>query len=468
MAFELERRVTLSRYLLRVNDAGAEPPQETGLLCNSWSGKHHSEMRWWHQAHWALWGNANLLARSDAFYFDLLPNATSYAASQGYPGAHWPKETAAVSNRAPPPTGAIDVPWLGLDRAPWPFPGQPTGSLLAWESPQVDNALILWQQPHLVALPELQRRAANASGGHAAALAEMRRLAPLVLASADYLAARVYFNESDGARGGSGGGGGSGASGSANSSEPAGGAWWLGPPLVGGQETGDPLRTYNPTFELVYLAAMLDVAAEWRAVLGLPANPAYERIAGNLAALPTDPASPPTDAPLYVFDRFCVCQYLRGGTRNSTCRAEWVPPGGSNCPALSAHPTTVAPFGTWNGLSRGERYGVSPASANATLRAVWGSWGEWGGAWGWDDAVLAQAMARLGWSASTIVEGPLMDPKFPFYRSGQTLCCPTYLPGNGGLLLTIAMLAGGSENSPPLHFPPEWGVRAEGFNVKYF
>ena len=48
-AFELERRVVLSLYLLRVNDAGAEPPQETGLLANSWNGKHHNEMRLWHQ-----------------------------------------------------------------------------------------------------------------------------------------------------------------------------------------------------------------------------------------------------------------------------------------------------------------------------------------------------------------------------------------------------------------------------------
>ena len=26
--------------------------QETGLLSNSWSGKFHLEMRFWHQAHW--------------------------------------------------------------------------------------------------------------------------------------------------------------------------------------------------------------------------------------------------------------------------------------------------------------------------------------------------------------------------------------------------------------------------------
>ena len=34
VAFELERRVVLSRYLMRANNAGAEPPQETGCVRN--------------------------------------------------------------------------------------------------------------------------------------------------------------------------------------------------------------------------------------------------------------------------------------------------------------------------------------------------------------------------------------------------------------------------------------------------
>jgi len=238
---------------------------------------------------------------------------------------------------------------------------------------------------------------------------------------------------------------------------------------MGAAEMGQPMSTVNPTFELVYIALMLDTAAEWRRVLGLPENPAYAAVASNIAALPTDPASPPADHPLYVFDAHCVCQYLKGGTRNSSCKPEWVPPGGSNChEALSGHPSMIAAFGTWNGLSRAARYGVNSASANATLRAVWDNWSEWGGAWGWDDALLAMAMARLGWDPLTIMQGPLLDPKFPYYRSGQTLCCPTYLPGNGGLLLTVAMLAGGSENTPPGYFPQEWGVAYEGFSVKYF
>ena len=60
-ARELERRVVLSQYLTRVNSAGSTPPQETGYTLNSWYGKHHHEMRWWHQAHFALWQRAHLL-----------------------------------------------------------------------------------------------------------------------------------------------------------------------------------------------------------------------------------------------------------------------------------------------------------------------------------------------------------------------------------------------------------------------
>jgi hypothetical protein len=50
-AVELERRIVLSQYLTAINGAGRTPPQETGLVCNSWHGKFHLEMHWWHAAH---------------------------------------------------------------------------------------------------------------------------------------------------------------------------------------------------------------------------------------------------------------------------------------------------------------------------------------------------------------------------------------------------------------------------------
>ena len=107
----------------------------------------------------------------------------------------------------------ITVPWLGLDEAEWPFGGEPNGTLLVWESSQIDNALIIWQQPHVIWMAELARRAANSTGGADAALAVVQRLSPLVFASADYLASRMYLNESD-----------------------SGGRYWMGPPVEGEEE----------------------------------------------------------------------------------------------------------------------------------------------------------------------------------------------------------------------------------------
>ena len=56
-AKELERRVVLSQWLLAIQWAASTPPQETGLTYNSWFGKFHMEMIWWHQAWLPLWGH---------------------------------------------------------------------------------------------------------------------------------------------------------------------------------------------------------------------------------------------------------------------------------------------------------------------------------------------------------------------------------------------------------------------------
>ena len=90
-AHELERLVVQSMSLLRTMETGAAPPQEAGLLFNSWSGKHHQEMRMWHQAWLPVWGRPELLDRSWEWFLQNLPNATSEARRQGYPGARFHK-----------------------------------------------------------------------------------------------------------------------------------------------------------------------------------------------------------------------------------------------------------------------------------------------------------------------------------------------------------------------------------------
>ena len=89
---ELERRIVLSQYLTAVNCSGHVPPQETGLGANSWQGKFHLEMHWWHAAHFVLWGRPELLARSIDWYRTILPAAKKWAGQQGYEGARWPKQ----------------------------------------------------------------------------------------------------------------------------------------------------------------------------------------------------------------------------------------------------------------------------------------------------------------------------------------------------------------------------------------
>jgi len=106
---ELERRIVLSQYLTAINCAGSTPPQETGLVCNSWHGKFHLEMHWWHAAHFAMWGRAHLLERSLPWYQRMLPTAQATAQRQGYRGARWPKEVGPDGREAPNAIGPFLV-----------------------------------------------------------------------------------------------------------------------------------------------------------------------------------------------------------------------------------------------------------------------------------------------------------------------------------------------------------------------
>ena len=120
-ASELERRVVLSQYLTAIQCAGTVPPQETGLTYNSWYGKFHLEMHWWHAAHFALWNRIDLLDKSLGWYRDVLPQAQKIALRQGYKGARWMKMTDTTGIEAPSNVGSF----------------------------------LIWQQPHIIYFAEL-------------------------------------------------------------------------------------------------------------------------------------------------------------------------------------------------------------------------------------------------------------------------------------------------------------------------
>jgi hypothetical protein len=153
-AKELERRVVMSQYLTAIQCAGTLPPQETGLTCNSWYGKYHLEMHWWHAAHFPMWNRAPLLERSLGWYGAILPSAREKAKLQGYTGARWPKMTATDGRSSPSPVGEM----------------------------------LIWQQPHPIAMAEL----IYAVHGDARTL---QRYRDVVMESAEFMASFAYYEK---------------------------------------------------------------------------------------------------------------------------------------------------------------------------------------------------------------------------------------------------------------------------------
>jgi len=155
-AFELERRIVLSQYLMRVQEAGDFPPQETGLTYNSWFGKPHLEMHWWHAAHYAFWGRIDLLERSMNWYSKVYAKAKSIATRQGFEGVRWQKMT---DNEGE-------------------------------ESPSSVGAFLIWQQPHVIYFAELCYRAhPNES--------TLNKYKDLVFATASFMASYPYFQQAN-------------------------------------------------------------------------------------------------------------------------------------------------------------------------------------------------------------------------------------------------------------------------------
>ncbi|SPF52760.1 conserved hypothetical protein [Candidatus Sulfopaludibacter sp. SbA4] len=153
-AGELERRVVLSQYLTAIQCAGSMPPQETGLTCNSWYGKFHLEMHWWHAAHFALWGRTALLERSLGWYRTILPSAREKARQQGYAGARWPKMVGPEGRDSPSPVGPM----------------------------------LIWQQPHPIRMAELCYRAHPGR-------ATLERYRDVVMESAEFMASYAVLRD---------------------------------------------------------------------------------------------------------------------------------------------------------------------------------------------------------------------------------------------------------------------------------
>ena len=129
-AKELERRTVLSQYLTYINCANSIPPQETGLTYNSWFGRPHLEMTWWHTVDFSLWNRPEILEEMlDGWYgYQAYPKAKEIAERQGFKGVRWMKMTDHKAGEAPSNVGSF----------------------------------LTWQQPHYIYMAEeLYRRASE-------------------------------------------------------------------------------------------------------------------------------------------------------------------------------------------------------------------------------------------------------------------------------------------------------------------
>ena len=372
---ELERRIVLSQYLTRIQSAGSLPPQETGLTCNSWFGKFHLEMHWWHAAHFALWGRHDLLERSLPFYQRILPKARALAKQQGYQGARWPK-------------------CVGPS-------GDPAPSYL--------ESFLIWQQPHPISYAELCYRAAPGPR-------MLRKYREIVFETAAFMASFVVWDEPRH-------------------------RYRLGPPLSDAAEIyyQDHDHQWNPTFELAYWRQGLETAQRWRVRLGMERDAAWDHVIANLP-------------PLAIRDGLYVAAETATGTFTEAGRN-------------TSHPCQLAPLGMLDGRM------ADPAIMRATLLKTLANW-EWNNTWGWDYPMMAMTAARVNEPAKAIDILLMQKGKNNYLPNGHNFqiehLLPLYLPGNGGLLYAVAMMAGGWDGAPKRHapgFPADgnWTVRSEGF-----
>ncbi|NLW55510.1 MAG: glycoside hydrolase family 65, partial [Firmicutes bacterium] len=198
-----------------------------------------------------------------------------------------------------------------------------------------------------------------------------------------------------------------------------------------------PESTLNPTFELAYWAFGLETALKWRRRLNLPPEPKWERVLTKLVPLPVA-------AGVYLAHERCPETFTQFNID---------------------HPSLLGALGMLPG------WGVDRTVMAETLRRVLATW-KLESAWGWDFPLMALTAARLG-EEQLAVELLLYDsPKNTYLPNGHNRQAtredlPLYLPGNGGLLTAVAMMAAGWEGGPQGQapgFPQDgsWEVTWEG------
>ncbi|GAA2993529.1 hypothetical protein JOD63_001614 [Microbacterium terrae] len=262
------------------------------------------------------------------------------------------------------------------------------------ESPSDIGSLLAWQQPHILHMLESVWSASSAADRQRLLL----EFSEVVSETATFMAA--YAEERDG-------------------------VFHLGSPIMPAQEFYDPRATTDPTFELAYWWWGLEIAQRWRERTGLARNEDWSRVQEGL------------DAPFVDGGRYAAV-----ATREPLRRDD--------------HPSLLMAYGVVPSTPL-----IDPVIMRETLTDVWRSW-DWPTAWGWDFPVMAMTAARLDEPALALDALLRPEGKNRYTAVGHNpqmgSMLPLYLPGNGGLLLAVAVLA-----ETGCFDAPGWHAALEGF-----
>lgn len=276
-------------------------------------------------------------------------------------------------------------------------------------APWVGNQVLLWKEPHPMIFAELEYR-------NRPTQATLDRWAEILDETAKYMASYPTKDEA--------------------------GVWHLDP-VMPPSETG---ITRDSAFDLAYWRFALREANLWRERMGKNRVKEWDEIADNLAPLPTLPGLPESET-VWIHSAEWLDSYER---------LNW------------EHPNVVGVYGMIPPTE-----GVDPETSRRTVKKVYQTW-RWDRVWGWDFPWTAMCAARTGETEIAVEILLHKSPRNAYDLRGVNANnpCP-YLPGNGGLLYAIGMMAGGWDGAPEVDrskgeapgFPRngQWYIKAEGF-----
>ncbi len=274
------------------------------------------------------------------------------------------------------------------------------------DSPSTIAPLLIWQQPHIIYMLYLIYNSKKDK-------ALIEKFWNVIFESAEFMADFVVWDEKKN-------------------------SYNLMPPLIAVQERFTPESTKNPTFELEYFKVGLQLASEFAREIGKSdCSKKWIDISDKIQ-------KPFINEGMYQANDFEEDTFTNQN---------------------DDHPSMVGMLGLLSGKE------IDKEVMNKTIDKIVDCW-QYKSLWGWDFALMAMTFVRLGRPLDAIDILLKDSEKNQYVKSGNNFQgyrkdLPLYLPGNGGLLLTVAMMCAGYEgcDNELVGFPSEkWDVKFENIN----